>query len=96
MVICVLQRRRFLEEALNSLTVNVAKKMAESVKTLCSEAVTMNGEDVTEQEEAIAVIEEYVDDMDHAIGELHTVILLSLKSITILIIQFYEKRNLLS
>lgn len=43
--------------------------MAESVKTLCSEAVTMNGEDVTEQEQAIAVIEEFVDDMDHAIGE---------------------------
>lgn len=60
------ERRRFLEEALNSLTVNVAKKMAESVKTLCSEAVTMSGEDVSEQEEAMAVLEEYVDDMDHA------------------------------
>lgn len=78
----ILQRRRFLEEALNSLTVNVAKKMAESVKTLCSEAVTMSGEDVSEQEEAMAVLEEYVDDMDHANGELYAVILLSLESVT--------------
>lgn len=61
------ERRRFLEEALSSLTLNVTKKMAESVKTLCSEAVTMSGEDVTEQEQAIAVLEEFVDDMDHAI-----------------------------
>lgn len=61
------ERRRFLEEALSSLTVNVAKKMAESVKTLCNEAVTMSGEDITEEEEAMAMIEEYVDDLDNAI-----------------------------
>lgn len=53
---------------MNSLTVNVAKQLAESVKSLCSEAVTMAGEDVTEQEEAMAVIEEHVDDMNYAIG----------------------------
>ncbi|XP_050738335.1 hsp70-binding protein 1-like isoform X1 [Eriocheir sinensis] len=61
------ERRRFLEEALNSLTVNVAKQLAESVKSLCCEAVTMGGEDVTEQEEAIAMIEEHADDMNYAI-----------------------------
>ncbi|KAG0711690.1 Hsp70-binding protein 1 [Chionoecetes opilio] len=60
------ERRRFLEEALSSLTVNVAKKMAEGIKILSSEAVTMAGEDVAEQEEAIAVIEDYVDDLNHA------------------------------
>lgn len=47
----------------------MAKKLAECVKALCSEAVTMPEEDVSEQEDAIEVIEEYVDDLNHAIGE---------------------------
>lgn len=64
----VLQRRAFLEEALSSLTVDVARKLAEGVKTLCSEAVTMPGEDVTEQEEAMEMIGEYVDDLNNAMG----------------------------
>ena len=29
----------------------------------------MSGEDVTEQEQAIEMIEDYVDDLNHAIGE---------------------------
>ncbi|XP_071545640.1 hsp70-binding protein 1 [Panulirus ornatus] len=60
------QRRAFLEEALRSLTVDVVRKLAEGVKTLCSEAVTMPGEDVTEQEEAMEMIGEYVDDLNNA------------------------------
>lgn len=56
---------------MNSLTVNVAKQLAESVKSLCSEAVTIAGEDVTEQEEAMAMIEEHADDLNHAIGKHH-------------------------
>ncbi|KAK8739890.1 hypothetical protein OTU49_003247 [Cherax quadricarinatus] len=60
------ERRSFLEEALNSMTVDVVKRLADALKALCSESVTMPGEDVTEQERAIEIIEEYVDDLNHA------------------------------
>lgn len=64
------ERRRFLEEALSQLTTNVARKLAEGIQLLCSEAVTMPGEDITEQEAALQVIEEYVEDLNYAI-DLH-------------------------
>lgn len=54
----------------------MAKKLAECVKSLCSEAVTMPEEDVSEQEDAIEVIEEYVDDLNHAIGEFYSSVFL--------------------
>jgi len=60
------ERRAFLEEALASMTMSVAKELAEQVKKLYYEAVTMPGEDVTEQEQAIEMIEEYVDDINYA------------------------------
>lgn len=64
------ERRRFLEEALSQLTTNVARKLAESIQCLCSEAVTMPGEDISEQEAALETIEEYVDDLNYAV-DLH-------------------------
>lgn len=47
---------------------NVAKLLAEAVKKLYSEAVTMPEEDVSEQEDAIQQIEEHVDDLNYAMG----------------------------
>lgn len=66
------ERRAFLEEALTGMTVNVVKKMAEAVKILYSEAVTIADENVTEQEDAIELLSEYVEDLNYAM-DLHKV-----------------------
>ncbi|XP_064077792.1 LOW QUALITY PROTEIN: hsp70-binding protein 1-like [Macrobrachium nipponense] len=60
------ERRRFLEEALTGMTVDVVKKLAEAVKTLFEDAVTIPGENVEEQEEALDTISEYVEDLNYA------------------------------
>ncbi|XP_069158161.1 hsp70-binding protein 1 isoform X2 [Procambarus clarkii] len=48
------------------MTVDVVKRLAEALKSLCNEAVTMPSENVAEQERAMEIIEEYVDDLNHA------------------------------
>lgn len=60
------ERRRFLEEALTGMAVDVVRKLAEAVKTLFEDAVTIPGENVEEQEEALDTISEYVEDLNYA------------------------------
>ncbi|XP_068208032.1 hsp70-binding protein 1 [Palaemon carinicauda] len=60
------ERRAFLEEALAGMTVDVVKKLAESVKVLFEDAVTIPGENIEEQEEALDTISEYVEDLNYA------------------------------
>ncbi|KAG7156832.1 Hsp70-binding protein 1-like [Homarus americanus] len=60
------ERRAFLEEALTSMAVDGVKEMAKAVKSLYSESITMPGEDISKQKEAMAILEEYVDDLNYA------------------------------
>jgi len=60
------ERLRFLEEYMSELTTGVSKKLAQCIRSLCSEAVTEPGEDTTEQEEALETIEEYAEDLNYA------------------------------
>lgn len=55
------ERRRFLEEALNSMTVNVIEQLENASKIL-----TDNGSGEDEQIEAIEIILDYVDNIDTA------------------------------
>ncbi|XP_042203248.1 hsp70-binding protein 1-like isoform X2 [Homarus americanus] len=64
------ERRAFLEEALTSMAVDGVKEMAKAVKSLYSESITMPGEDISKQKEAMAILEEYVDDLNYAM-DLH-------------------------
>ncbi|KAK7074818.1 Hsp70-binding protein 1 [Halocaridina rubra] len=60
------ERRAFLEEALAGMTVDVVKQMAEAVKVLYEDAVMLPEEEVTEQEDAIDLLSEHVEDLNYA------------------------------
>lgn len=55
------ERRRFLEEALNSMTVNVIEQLE-----MAAQVLTTNESSEAEQVEAIEIILDYVDNMDTA------------------------------
>ena len=57
------ERRRFLEEALKTLTVDVVQEIEKAMKTLMDPATEEEG-----KAEAIEVIIDYVEDIDAANG----------------------------
>lgn len=62
------ERRRFLEEALKGLSVDVIAEISKALNTLNPERVESPEEDAQELEEALETITDFVDSIDTANG----------------------------
>ncbi|XP_034952564.1 hsp70-binding protein 1 [Chelonus insularis] len=61
------ERKKFLNDALNSLTVNVIEELKKSIKILSNVMELRSEDDATEYETALECIASYVDSMDVAV-----------------------------
>ena len=62
------ERRRWLEEALRGLSVDVVAELAKSIDNLSAERVESHEEDPQSMEEALDVIHDFADSIDTANG----------------------------
>ncbi len=68
-VVMTEDRRRWLEDALQGLSVNIVEELGKALRVLDPERVLCTEEEPEEMENALEVIIDYVDSIDTARGE---------------------------